>query len=273
MLVEQERRLRLRLDPFGDHLEPEIVRHGDQRAHDGGVLGVVGDVAHEAAVDLDAREREAREIAQRGIAGAEIVERELDAPLRQLSQNPDRVLVVERDVLGDLELERLAWQAGVLQGVLDAVEQRCAVELGREQLDADAAEPQPHGAPSRRLRAGGVDDPAADVRRDGAARQGLDERPRRQDAALRMPPTQQRLGAHHGAVAETDLRLKIELELVLREGPPQLEIEPAPGLRLGPQDRHEQPIGAAAAGFGLIERQVGIGDQVVDIHPVVGCDG
>ena len=51
-------------------------------------LGVVGDLADEAAIDLDARQREPGQIAQRRIAGAEIVEGELDALLVQLLQRP-----------------------------------------------------------------------------------------------------------------------------------------------------------------------------------------
>src|SRR5437870_8255604 len=34
--------------------------------------GIIGDLGHEAAVDLDPRERKAREIAQRGVAGAKV---------------------------------------------------------------------------------------------------------------------------------------------------------------------------------------------------------
>jgi hypothetical protein len=88
-----------------------------------------------------------------------------------------------------------------------------------------------------------------------------------------VAPAQQRFRADHGAVREADFRLEIDLELVLRERPPQLEIEPAPALGLGAQNRHEQPIGAAAVGFGLIEREVGVRDQVVDAGAVVGRDG
>jgi hypothetical protein len=80
-----------------------------------------------------------------------------------------------------------------------------------KQIDADAAERQPHGAPGRRLRTGGVDDPAADARRDGAFGQRIDEHPRRQDAPLRMPPSQQRFRPDHAAVREADFRLKIQL--------------------------------------------------------------
>ena len=101
----------------------------------------------------------------------------------------------------------------------------------------------------------------------------VDERARREHAALRMPPAQQRLGADHRFVREPDLRLEIELEFVLREGAPQFEIEAAPRLCLRAQHRQEEAIVAAAVGFGLVERKIGVGDQLVDIVAVVRRDG
>ena len=77
--LQQEGGLRRGLHSLGDHLEIKIVRHGDERADDRGILRVFADLADEAAVDLDARQREVRQRAQRRIAGAEIVEGELDA--------------------------------------------------------------------------------------------------------------------------------------------------------------------------------------------------
>src|SRR2546428_603264 len=83
MLLEQELGLRAGLHAFGNHFETEVVRHRDQRPHNGGVAGVVGDLGHEAAVDLDPRQRKACEIAQRGITGAEVIERQHDALVLQ----------------------------------------------------------------------------------------------------------------------------------------------------------------------------------------------
>ena len=88
-----------------------------------------------------------------------------------------------------------------------------------------------------------------------------------------MPPAQQRLGADHGLVREPDLRLKVELELALGEGTSELEIEPAPCLRLRPQHRQEEAAQASTVGFRLVEREVGIGDQFVDVRAVIGRDG
>ena len=77
-----------------------------------------------------------------------------------------------------------------------------------------------------------------------------------------MMPAQQRLGADYRAVDQPDLGLEIQLEFVLGEGAPQIEIEPAAGLRLRSQHRQEKAIGPSALGFRLIERKIGIRDQL-----------
>jgi hypothetical protein len=76
-----------------------------------------------------------------------------------------------------------------------------------------------------------------------------------------MPPPQQCLGPDHPAVREPDLRLEIQLEFVLRIGAPQFEIEAPTCLRLGPQHRQEESIGATTGRFCLIQRKVGIGPR------------
>jgi len=48
------------------------------RPHDRAVLHVVADALHERAVDLEGIDREPLEVAERGIAGAEVVDGELD---------------------------------------------------------------------------------------------------------------------------------------------------------------------------------------------------
>jgi hypothetical protein len=71
------------------------VRHRDERTHDGGIFGIVGDRGNEAAIDLDAGNRKLGQIAERGVARAEIVECELDAPVMQLLQRHDGVVIVQ----------------------------------------------------------------------------------------------------------------------------------------------------------------------------------
>ena len=73
-VLAQERELFLRLDSFGHDHELQAVGHGDDGAHDGRVVGVRRDLRDEAAVDLQIVEREVLEVAQRGVAGAEVVD-------------------------------------------------------------------------------------------------------------------------------------------------------------------------------------------------------
>ena len=58
-------------------LEVQAVREPDDRLDDRHVAGVVGDVRHEAAIDLQRPERELLEVAQRRVPLAEVVERQL----------------------------------------------------------------------------------------------------------------------------------------------------------------------------------------------------
>ena len=112
-----------------------------------------GDILDEGAVDLDLVEREALQIAQRGIAGAEIVQRDPDAELAQLMQHVERRLVVaNQHRLGDLELQPAGGKAASRERRRDVQRQRLAPELDRRDVDRDADMIRPGGG----LGAGGT---------------------------------------------------------------------------------------------------------------------
>ena len=71
----QEAQLPRRLHPFGHHVQVQALRQCQDGAHDGRVVGVGQHVAHEAPVDLDLVQRQAFEVAQAGVPGAEVVQR------------------------------------------------------------------------------------------------------------------------------------------------------------------------------------------------------
>jgi hypothetical protein len=77
--------LPLRFDALGDDLHAEAVGDPDQRLDDHAAPGAAFDAADEGAVDLDDVDREIQQMGQRGEAGAEIVERDENAPLAQRS--------------------------------------------------------------------------------------------------------------------------------------------------------------------------------------------
>src|SRR5512139_4101765 len=90
-LLAQEGQLVPGFHAFGDDAQAQAARQLDYRAHDGGVVGVAVEVAHERAVDLQPVDGEALEIAERRVAGAEIVDRQPHAERLQL---PHRVEIV-----------------------------------------------------------------------------------------------------------------------------------------------------------------------------------
>ena len=62
------------LHSLGDDFEAEAVGHGDDGGDDGRGVGIGGDVVDEGLVDLERVDGEAFQVAQRGVAGAEVVE-------------------------------------------------------------------------------------------------------------------------------------------------------------------------------------------------------
>src|SRR5205085_9123043 len=99
-------RLLLGLDAFGGRLHPQAGAEADDRLHDRQAVLTLRKVADERLVDLDLVEREAAEIAERGVSGAEIVHGDMHAERAQLMQDRERRLVVlKQHGFRDLELE------------------------------------------------------------------------------------------------------------------------------------------------------------------------
>ena len=102
----QLHQLRRFLDAFGRGLDVERMGELGDRADDRARAVAGQQVLDEAAVDLQLVEREALQIAERRIAGAEIVERDAHAERAQRVQQPQRrVAAFEEDRFGDLDLE------------------------------------------------------------------------------------------------------------------------------------------------------------------------
>ena len=150
--------------------------------------------ADERAVDLDLVERETAQIAQRRIAGSEIVHRDPDAEAAKLVQNRQRRLaVLQQHRLGDLQFEPVRRKAGGLQRCLHRRYQVGILELHRRKIDGDADVLRP----SRRIHAGLPQHPLADRHDQAGFFRQRNELDRRDHAAQRMIP------AHQGFEATT----------------------------------------------------------------------
>lgn len=77
------------LDALARHLQAERLREGDDRVHDGGVLGVVPEAVDERAIDLQAVDREVLDGAEAREACAEVVDGQAHAQVLERLQRPD----------------------------------------------------------------------------------------------------------------------------------------------------------------------------------------
>ena len=244
------------LDALGGRLHAERMGEFGDRADDraGAVAGQ--QVLDEAAVDLDLVEREALQIAQRRIAGAEIVERDADAERAQrVEQLQGRVAAFEEDRFGDLDLEprwrEARWPPARRRIVsCSAPRWNCTVET----LTATRICSGQCAACAQASRI----DPGAD-RHDQAGLLGdRDELDRRDEAAGRVVPADQRLERADPVVLEVEQRLVKKLELAALDREPQVGLELPPLLRALVEALLEEGEGPAAGFLGAVEREVGI---------------
>src|ERR1700737_4569297 len=102
----EEAELLLGLNALGDNRHFEAVAEIDDGADDRRGLRIAAEIHHEGAVDLDLVERESLQVAERGIARAEIVHR--DPPAARL-QPPDQcqaaVEILDQHAFGDFNFE------------------------------------------------------------------------------------------------------------------------------------------------------------------------
>ena len=257
----------LRLDPFGGRIHLQGIGQADNRRDDRGVPAFgAGHAANEALVDLDLVERRVLQIAERGIAGPEVVEREPHAQQLQLREHVRRgIFIAQEDRLGQFQFQPLGLQAGMGQRLGDHRGKARIAELRGRHVDR-----HPHAArPGRRFGAGPLEHPIAQRADQVGFLGNRNEHPRRDFAQFGMSPARQGLQRHHLVALGIDDRLIDHVHLVMRQGIAQLFLDLAAALRFGMEFAGIEPELAAPAALRGIERQVGRTDQLFGIDPVV----
>src|SRR5829696_5719787 len=157
--------LGLLLDALGDHPQAEEVGDAEDGVGQGRLLGPIQQAVHERLGQLEDVDGEVAEIGQGRVAGAEVVDGQVDAEGPQAAEALQHGLLVGgQDTLGDLQHQLVGVEAGGVQGAGHVLEQVGLLELAHRQVDAEervglegeAALPVAGGL------AGGVQDPAAD---------------------------------------------------------------------------------------------------------------
>src|SRR5215813_9246458 len=190
------------LDAFRGHVHVEALGHGDHRAHDGAVAALVAEPLHEGAVDLERVHREPLEIAERRVAGTEVIDGEPHAQvleLAQLGESGRRVL--HHHALRDLELEAAGVETAQVDGVRHLRHQVRVLELlgGEVHAHDEGGIPRILDLPGASLTARLGEHPLSDGHDEPRLLGQADEGIGLQEAALLVLPADERL--HLGDLA------------------------------------------------------------------------
>ncbi|MFO1408778.1 MAG: hypothetical protein U1F06_00130 [Steroidobacteraceae bacterium] len=258
---------RVVLHALDDHLHAEAAADRQRRRQDG--LAALADVGGEAAVDLDRIGRHALQVGERGIAGAEIVDRDPHAARVQRVHRRQHLVGIAREHrLGELELQRRRRHAAEAQRVVDMGEEGVVQQLLHRDVDRDRAGALAHQA--ARLHAGAAQHPVAEARHLAALLGQRDELRRRHLAELRVVPAQQCLERTHAAALQVDDRLEVQLEAVgvdrLAQRGQHAEALLGAPRGVGP----EQAAGATAEQLGLVRRDAGVAHRRLGVARLAG---
>ena len=180
-----------------------------------------------------------------------------------------RAVVAEEHALGDLELEPVGGDLVAGEGLADEIGERGEADL----LGADVERDRDRFGPGRGGAARFLDHPLADGRHQAHVFGDRDEGIGGHEAAGRVVPADERLEADQHLALGADQRLIDQVELARGDGGAQVGLEADAILLLRLQRGGEIAGAAAARILGLVEREVGLEDEVVDGRAVDRAEG
>src|SRR5216684_1308861 len=267
----QNRELLGRLHPLGDDFEVEALRQGEDGVHDLRPLLRLADALDEAAVDLERVDGELVQVAERRVAGAEVVEIEAHAHRPQLGHVVGHVAVLlHEEALGHLQPQRPRREARFAEDVADQRDQAVLLELLGAEVDADLqgghVEPL---LPAPHLPARLAQHPPADGQDEPRLLRQRDELGRREQPATGMLPAHQRLRAGDLAGRQRHHRLVVETELAALQRAAQVGLELEQLHRAVVHGGVELYAASAALRLGAIEGGVCVAQEI--LGPGVEC--
>ncbi|OEZ48220.1 hypothetical protein DUGA6_63390 [Duganella sp. HH105] len=225
-IAPQEVALALGLHALGHHLHAQVVAHGDDALGHGGVVAVADHVADEVGVDLDGVEGIAFQAAQRAVAGAEVVQRQVQAARLEAGQHVVAAVAgLGQRGLGDLQRQRGRGDRVVVQHGGHGVAEAGVAELAGGDVDRHPQVVLAAAPPGVEVAAGAAQHPVANGGRHAGALGARQEGVGRQQALGGMLPAHQRLQADHGAGLQVHQRLVKQAQLIERQRLFQLGVE------------------------------------------------
>nr|GEU28461.1 hypothetical protein [Tanacetum cinerariifolium] len=259
-----------RFHAFGHQFQPQRVAHGDDGVHQAVAALAVLDIHDKRAVDLERVQVELGEVAERGITGAEVVQRHAHAQRPQAVEHGVYLAaVVDQHALGQFQLELARLQAVARQRLRHQSHERGIGQLPGRDVDAGDDRAQRAVVPERHLAACLVQHPAAHGHHHAIVFGHRDEPVGRHVAQLRIVPADQRLHLGQPARAGVHDGLVHQAEFVVVDGAAQGAVDHQRILGGRVHRIVEGPHFAPPRLLGLIHGDVGIAHQ----HVAVGAMG
>ena len=224
------------------------------------------DAVDERLGDLHDVHREAVEVAERRVARAEVVDRELHAQLLEVGQGRRGGFgVLEQDGLRDFEDQAAGRQARCLERRAHLLDHARVLELAPAQVHAHRQRRLDgvRELPLARLPAGLTQHPAADRDDEAGLLRERDEVERRHEAALGVVPAHERLDRRDPAAGQVDGRLVVDHELVALERLLELGLQLEALERGEVHVRLEELVAALAAALGDVHGHVRVAQQLL----------
>ena len=194
--------LELGLDPFGDDDKVERGGQRDDRGCEGPVGGARVDRGDEAPVDLEDVDGELMEIAERRVAGAEVIDGDPHSEGAERAEREDAPVGVAHECrLGDLEHEGRRGEPRLLEHERNSVDEIGLDELHGRDVDTDrkGSVRAMFELPRPDLPAGGQQHPISELDDQSVLLGERDEGVGPDRAALGVVPSGERLGTDDAA--------------------------------------------------------------------------
>src|SRR5215204_536368 len=245
---------------------PEVY----DRAHDRRVVWIFANVRNERLVDLQRVDRKSLQVVERGVAGAEVINRDADSHQLQLVQLLDRLLRIFHDrTLSQLELEPTRIEVRLLQHMRHIGDERRLLKLSRREVYRHANGRQALVLPRFVLCTRSAHYMVAQCNDQTSFFGDRDELAGIEQAQTRMLPAHERFHAHELKAANINLRLVMHYKLRTLDARPDIAFEHELFERAGGAARSVEMKIIAAVFFCPVERDAGGLQQSGSVATVV----
>ena len=253
------------LGAFGNHLHVQAVGKADDGLDDRGIVFIGGDAAHKGAVDLEHGDGQTLNVDKGRIAGAEVVQGNVDAQLAQTLQALiDGLPFNHHGGFGQLELQTSLGDLVLVHDVGHRLHELLVLELLEGHIDGELDVVIALQRQLVQVLAGLMHHPVAQWDNQPAFLRHRDELSRRQQTPIGVLPAHQPFRTDDAVAGDVDARLVVQHEFLIADGAADLGFQTQYLLRRVRHVLGVELVVAALVTLGNAHGHVGIGEH--DIH-------